>query len=220
MTPTPPPAALQSRKDDLPSVIRDALAFQTSTEMNEENLLLSAREFIAALERDKIPHVLVGGLAVLQYVDGRNTRDIDLIVAVEDVNRLPGFHLEEQNEWFATGTSGPLRVDLLFTTNPVFALVKSQHSAIRTFLDHQLRCATPEGIILLKLFALPSLYRQGNIDRAAIFETDILQLLHRHPVENEVLLAPLAAHMMASDIEALRQILGEIEARLNHARRF
>lgn len=220
MTPSPPPAAVQPRKDDLPSIIRDALAFQTTTEMNEETLLKSAREFIAALERDQIPHVLVGGLAVLQYVDGRNTRDIDLIVAVDDVDRLPGFHLEEKNEWFATGTSGPLRVDLLFTANPVFALVEKSHSTVRTFLDHQLRCATPEGIILLKLFALPSLYRQGNIDRAAIFETDILQLLHRHPLESDALLAPLAPHMIASDINALRQILGEIEARLNRARRF
>lgn len=220
MTPSPPPAPVQSRKDDLPSVIRDALAFQTTTEMNEEALLKSAREFIAALERDKIPHVLVGGLAVLQYVDGRNTRDIDLIVATDDVSRLPGFQLEEMNEWFATGTSGPLRVDLLFTANPVFAHVEKCHSTIRSFLDHKLRCATPEGIILLKLFALPSLYRQGNIDRAAIFETDILQLLHRHPVDHEALLAPLTPHMMASDIKALRQILLEIETRLNTARRF
>lgn len=37
------------------------------------------------------------------------------------VGGLPGFQLKERNEWFASGTSGPLRVDLLFTANPCAA---------------------------------------------------------------------------------------------------
>jgi hypothetical protein len=111
-------------------------------------------------------------------------------------------------------------VDLLFTANPLFAHVREHHSEERSFLNARLRCATPQGIILLKLFALPSLYRQGNIDRAALYETDILQLLHHHPLESGTLLNTLAPHMITSDINALHNVLTDIDARLKHAHRF
>lgn len=217
--PQPPLTAPATRRDDLACVVQDADISSPSSGMSGD-VLNATRHFIKALEHEKIPHVLVGGLAVLQYVDGRNTRDIDLIIAVEDLPRLPDFHLEEKNEWFATGTSGPLRVDLLFTTNPLFADVLACHSEARDFLGARLRCATPEGIVLLKLFALPSLYRQGNIDRAALYETDILQLLHHHPANPETLLHILKPHMTSTDINALREVLNDIQSRLTHANRF
>jgi hypothetical protein len=220
MNPQPPQAPTPTRRDDLAAVVRDATVSYPASDMNDDSLLAATRHFIKALEHEKIPHVLVGGLAVLQYVDGRNTRDIDLIIAVDDLPRLPDFHLDEKNEWFATGTSGPLRVDLLFTANPLFAQIMEHHSAKRDFLGARLNCATPHGIILLKLFALPSLYRQGNIDRAALYETDILQLLHHHPADPESLLHTLTPHMTPSDINALRAVLTDIQSRLAHANRF
>ena len=220
MNPIPPAAPNPTRRDDLAAVVRDATLSYPAADMNDDSLLEATRQFIMSLEGEHIPHVLVGGLAVLQYVDGRNTRDIGLIIAIEDLTRLPGFQLEEKNEWFATGTSGPLRVDLLFTVNPLFANIMEQHSEERTFLDARLRCATPLGIVLLKLFALPSLYRQGNIDRAALYETDILQLLHRHPADAETLLATLSPYLLPSDINALRTVLADIHSRLAHGNRF
>ena len=191
----------------------------SAADTNDGNLLETTRRFIQTLESARIPHVLVGGLAVLQYVDGRNTRDIDLIIAVEDLARLPDFLLEEQNDWFATGTSGPLRVDLLIHRQS--AVCRGEGSPQRgADVYARLRCATPQGIILLKLFALPSLYRQGNIDRAALYETDILQLLHHHPADREQLLDTLTPHMIPSDIRSLRDVLKDIASRLDHNRRF
>jgi hypothetical protein len=220
MNPQPPCPQPSTRRDDLAAVVRDASLSYPAPNMDDGGLIEATRRFIQALEKDAIPHVLVGGLAVLQYVAGRNTRDIDLIIATKDLERLPDFHLEEQNEWFATGTSGPLRVDLLLTANPLFAQVREEHSEERDFLDARLRCATPQGIVLLKLFALPSLYRQGNIDRAALYETDILQLLLHHPVANEALLSILLPHLLPSDINALRAVLTDIQSRIAHATRF
>ncbi|MCX6879956.1 MAG: hypothetical protein NTW21_40070 [Verrucomicrobia bacterium] len=220
MNPQPPTAPSPTRRDDLAAVVRDATLSYPASDMNDDSLLEATRQFIKALEHEHIPHALVGGLAVLQYVDGRNTRDIDLIIAIEDLSRLPDFLLEEQNEWFATGMSGPLRVDLLFTANPLFADVLAHHSEARDFLGTRLNCATPPGIILLKLFALPALYRQGNIDRAALYETDILQLLHHHPADAMTLLHTLKPHLPPSDINALREVLTDIQSRLSHANRF
>lgn len=220
MKPQPPITPSPTFRDDLPAVVRDASLPYAAGEAWAEDLMAAMRRLTEALEQDGIPHVLVGGLAVLQFIEGRNTRDIDIIIAASDIPRLPDFRLEERNEWFATGLCGPLRVDLLFTANPLFLEVLERRSEPRDFNGARLNCATPAGILLLKLFALPSLYRQGNIERAALYETDILQLLHRHPQPPEELLAALAPHLPASDINALRQVLAEILARSGHAALF
>jgi len=220
MNPAPLQHSSPTRRSGLAGVIRDAILFSPHPAMNEESLLAAVREFLATLERDRIPHVLVGGLATLQFVEARNTRDIDLIIAVEGLDRLPGFVLRERRDWFATGDCGPLRVDLLFTTNPLFERIAREHSEERAFLEARLRCATPEGIILLKLFALPSLYRQGQVDRAALYETDILLLLRHFPAEDAILLDQLAPHMPPTDIRALEGVLSDIRTRLSNPSRF
>jgi hypothetical protein len=219
-SPVPPSAPSLRRRDDLGAIIRDALIQSQQTAMNEETLLAQTERLIHALSDDGVPHVLVGGLALLQYVDGRNTRDINLIIAVQDLPRLPDFTLREKNEWFGTGDCGPLRVDLLFTTNPLFAEVAKRHAAPRPFLNTTLQCATPEGIILLKLFALPSLYRQGQIERADLYETDILQLLRLVSVTDEQLLLQLKPHLTATDLKALGEVLRDLRERLKSAGRF
>lgn len=188
--------------------------------MNEEILIRETRRLLAVLESENIPHVLVGGLALIQFVDGRNTRDIDLILAAEDLQRLPGFVLREKNEWFGTGDCGEVRIDLLFTANPLFEAVARRHSRPRKFLDTTLNCATPEGIILLKLFALPSLYRQGLVERADLYETDILQLLRLETLTDDQLLDQLVPHLIESDIKALREVLAGLRTRLRSGNRF
>lgn len=220
MNPTSPGSASPTRPDDLAAVVRDAVLGYGEGGMNEEALLAAIRGFLAGMEREGIPHVLVGGLAVLQHVASRNTHGIDLIIAVEDMDRLPDFVLRERNDWSATGDCGPLRVDLLFTANPLFARIAREHAEERDFVGARLRCAMPEGIILLKLFTLPSLYRQGQSDRAALYETDILLLLRHHPLEDPVLLAQLEPHLIPSDIRALQQVLTEIRAGIANARLF
>ncbi len=205
---------------DLPGVVRDACALRYGSDFDESALLEAMRSIIRALDLQGIPHVLVGGLALIQYVEGRNTRDIDLILAAKDLGRIPGFVLRECNDMFASGECGSLRIDVLLADHEFFAEVARVHSEIRQFKDGQLRCATPEGILLLKLFALPSLYRQGQIDRAAIYETDIFQLLRRHPMAPALLLEQLRPHLPESDLRALGQVLDEIQGRIAKPTRF
>jgi len=80
--------------------------------------------------------------------------------------------------------------------------------------------ATPEGIVLLKLFALPPLYRQGKTQSAALYECDIRQLLMHQPLETEHLLTQLPSTMPHSDLNALRQILTDIQQHINQRHRF
>jgi hypothetical protein len=169
------------------------------------------------LDRRGVDYVLVGGLALLCYVRGRNTEDIDLMLAVDALSALPEITLSEKSEWFARGAFAGLRVDLLFTENPVFKLVRERHTGCVAFLERGVPCATPEGLLLLKLYALPSLYRQGQIQRANLYEGDITALIRGLRVDPEPLLESLEKFMLDTDIRELRRVVEEVQ---NRQRRF
>jgi hypothetical protein len=155
------------------------------------------------LEERGIEHLLVGGAALLYYVDGRSTEKIDLILAASSLDQIPEIRdLEE------------LQIDLLLTSNPLFEEVRRRYATRQRFAEREIPCATPEGLVLLKLYALPSLYRQGNLARVALYETDILMLLDRHKVDIEPLLSELEAHLSPTDLASLRGITDEIRQRI------
>jgi hypothetical protein len=166
----------------------------------------------------RIHYALVGGVALLRYVPGRNTEDIDLLLAVSELERLPEIRLQERTDWFAKGDYHGLRVDLLFSSNPLFRRILETHTTVHAFREIEVPCATAEGLILLKLFALPSLYRQGQIQRANLYEADVAALLLATPVDPEPLLEQLSPHVSASDLRELRGILAEIERRRDRFR--
>jgi hypothetical protein len=74
-----------------------------------------------------------------------------------------------------------------------------------------------EGLALLKLYALPSLYRQGNFARVGLYENDLATLLHgyRKILDMEFLLDQLTPHLGDTDVSALREIIADIEQRID-----
>jgi hypothetical protein len=66
----------------------------------------------------------------------------------------------------------------------------------------------------MKLFALPDKYRRGHFDRVRMYEKDIADLLERFRLDANPLLDLLSQHMLPSDVEELRKIVGEIEQRI------
>ena len=183
--------------------------------MNADSLLEAVERLLALLHERQAGYVLVGGIALLQYVEGRNTEDLDLIMAPQAVKRVPEIEIVSQDVSFARGTFGELQVDILLTRNPLFEHVQQQHATVQPFAERSIPCATVEGLLLLKLYALPSLYRQGNFARVGIYENDIATLMHEYQPPLAPLLAELGSHMDETDLGAIREILEEIQLRLN-----
>ncbi len=82
------------------------------------------------------------------------------------------------------------------------------------FGNRTVRCATIEGLLLLKFFALPSLYRQGQFSKASIYENDITQLLLTDSIELADILRVLSPFVLASDLQELQTTAHEIERRI------
>lgn len=179
--------------------------------MEFENLLQSVPQLFDLLEERKIDYALVGGIAMLVYVEGRNTQDIDLIVARKDLENLPEVVLEDVNPEFARGKLGELPVDFLFTKNKLFAEVQKHHTVKKEFVERMLPCATVEAIVMLKLFALPSLYRQGRFEKVDLYQNDVLRLLRECRPEVAPIFQELSKHLLPSDLAEVKTIVGEIE---------
>jgi hypothetical protein len=90
---------------------------------------------------------------------------------------------------------------------------------VRSFGGLSIRTVTVEGLVLLKLYALPSLYRQGNFDRVNIYESDVTLLLMNYPVDLEALVQLLSKYLLESDLLEVRETVTAIQARLQRFER-
>jgi hypothetical protein len=199
-------------------VIRNAVVFNVKNwlggMMNSDSLLQSVQDFFAVLEQRKIDYVLVGGIAILHYVEGRNTQDLDLLMAVSSVKKLPELNIASQDMSFVRASYNELQIDILLTQNPLFKRVHSQYSKVEKFLDRNIPLATVEGLLLLKLYALPSLYRQGNFARVGIYENDIATLLHYYQPNMPSLLDELSKYVNENDFAEIKGVVADIQNRI------
>jgi hypothetical protein len=179
--------------------------------MSADSLLHSVRELFALLQTRGTAYVLVGRIALLHYVEGRNTEDIDLIMALPGLQQLPEIKVQAQDMYFARGMFGELQIDIRLTENRLFDLVRRSYSKVEQFLDQAVTIATVEGLLLLKLYALPSLYRQGNFVRVSLYENDIAALMYAYQPDMPRLFDVLRAYMSTSDLESAQTIAAEIE---------
>ena len=210
-------------------IVRNAVLFGPDAweggSLPDKNVNPTARQNILPTDRDVVelftllrerntPYLLVGGIAMLRYVEGRNTEDIDLLMSLPSLKQLPEITVEEQNEYFIRGRFRSVRVDVLLTANALFAEAQQSFGTTHRFAELEVPTATPEGLVLLKLYALPSLYRQGLFDRVTVYEGDIASLIQRHRPAVEPLLQRLQTHLETGDLNELRGIMGDIKARI------
>ena len=98
-------------------ILRDAEAGRLENIFAEEHepydLVGSAERLFDLLDERKIDYVLVGGMAMLQYIDGRNTRDVDLIVEPGIVTALPELIVSSEDRDFARADFAGVQLDIL-----------------------------------------------------------------------------------------------------------
>jgi hypothetical protein len=199
-------------------IIRNAVLFNPTSRQHlrmNSDILETVARFFSLLRERQIDYVLVGGIALLQYVEGRNTEDIDLIMTVSALEHLSELQLETRDADFARTRFDDLKVDVLLTSNPLFERVRQHYNTSKRFVEQDIPCATVEGLILLKLYALPSLYLQGNFIRVGLYENDIATLMYAHKPSLTQLLTELAAYLNDTDLTQVTQNIDEIQLRIS-----
>ena len=205
-------------KVDIGNVIRNAVVFNFKNwregMADAGTLPQTVARLFALLHERQIEYLLVGGVALRWYIDGRNTDRIDLIMALSSLEKLPEIEIASQDANFTRGKFDELQIDILLTRNPLFEQVQRKYATTQRFAERDIPCATVEGLLLLKLYALPSLYRQGNFAHVGIYENDIATLIHDYRPQLEPLFAELAHHLSDSDLAAVREVVAEIQQRI------
>lgn len=69
-------------------IIETGIAFNLRKEMPMYDIRATVRALFAELHRAKVDYVLVGGVALLSYIEGRNTQDVNLIVAPKQLKKI------------------------------------------------------------------------------------------------------------------------------------
>jgi hypothetical protein len=199
-------------------VVRNAQVFNfrnpRGRTVSDEGIFGAVARLFSLLAERRVDYLLVGGIAVLQYVEGRNTEEIELVVPPSAVEEMPEIRITGEDGDFRRADFDGLRIDLLLTSHPLFARVRQRYATTQRFVEREIPCATVEGLLILKLYALPSLYRQGDLVRVALYETDVLNLLDRYRPPTEPLLDELKPHLNTTDLAAVRKIVAEIEEKI------
>ena len=201
------------------NVIQNALIFNLKNwdngNMEITSLKQAVLDLFSLLQKRNIDYVLVGGIALLQYIEGRNTEDIDLIMSLSSLKNLTEIEVSSQNTNFVRGAFNGLQIDILLTQNRLFDHIQKNYKTTQKFVEQDISVATVEGLLLLKLYALPSLYRQGNFSRVGIYENDIATLLYEYHPAVDKLLEEIAHHLSESDLMAVKEVVKDIQLRIS-----
>ena len=99
--------------------------------VSTDGLLETVARLFSLLQERQIEYVLVGGIALLKYVEGRNTQDIDIIMALSSLEDLPEIKVADQNPDFIRAKLNELQIDILLTENPLFDKVRREYTTIQ-----------------------------------------------------------------------------------------
>jgi endonuclease V-like protein UPF0215 family len=101
-------------KISIGKVIRDGQAFDPKNwgkrQIDPQNMPTAVQALFNLLEARQVDYVLVGGIALLAYLQGRNTSDIDLIMAASSLKKIPEIEIETKEVYFGRGTYEGLQV--------------------------------------------------------------------------------------------------------------
>jgi hypothetical protein len=97
-------------------IIRNGVLFDMKNwgdgSLNPENLPAVVDQLFTLLSERQVEYLLVDGVALLSYVEGRNTQDVDFILSKADLETMPEIALTEENRDFAQGRFQGLQIDL------------------------------------------------------------------------------------------------------------
>ena len=205
-------------------IIYAANAFNTRNwmsdyKMNFENLPQSVDKFLKLLSENDIEIVIVGGIALLSYMQDRNTQDLDLIVSRSDFRKISAsLKVVESDESFANcETFDGLKVDFLFTDNAIFNYVKKAFCQKASYREGSFFIATVEGLVLMKLYAWADLQFNGRLfndkyllTKSLRYKNDIEVLLLNYEVNLTPLEKILKKNLEASKYELVEDLINQL----------
>jgi hypothetical protein len=82
--------------------------------LDTDPLLQAVQDLFTILEERQIDYVLAGDIAILYYIEGRNSQHLELLMAVSSLEQLPELEIIERDMYFVRAKYGELQIDIPF----------------------------------------------------------------------------------------------------------
>ncbi|CAN5353796.1 hypothetical protein BH20ACI1_BH20ACI1_17930 [soil metagenome] len=140
--------------------------------------------FLNLLNELEVDYAIVGGIAYLAYIEDRNTKDLDILISVKELDKiLPFVKVTNHDANFTNAEFEGLQIDFLKTTNSLFDYVKENETTVYEFTEGEFPIATIEGLVLMRFDAIVDLYQKGNFNKIIRYESDLQFLTINHDID-------------------------------------
>lgn len=154
--------------------------FRTNPDMLPDSVI----KFLGLLEELNVDYCIVGGIAYLAYIQDRNTKDLDVLISVEELDKiLPFVEISSEDVNFVNAVFESLKVDFPKTSNALCKFVKKNQTKNYKFVEGTFPIATVEGLILMHFDAIIDLYQKGGFDKVSRYEWDLPTLTRHYDVD-------------------------------------
>ncbi|MBA3784528.1 MAG: hypothetical protein H0X15_03165 [Acidobacteria bacterium] len=150
---------------------------------NPDMLPNSVTKFLSLLAELDVDYCIVGGIAYLAYIQDRNTKDLDILISVEELNKITPFvEIDSQDANFTNTEFEGLKIDFLKTSNALFKYVKKNQTVKYEFAEGAFPIA---GLSYKKFITFNVIIRLSK--SSAKFSS--WAFLFRHPVFCKIVVA-------------------------------
>ncbi len=131
-------------------------------------------KFLNLLEEKQVDFCIVGAIAYLAYIQDRNTKDLDILISVAELDKIIDYvEVTNKDINFTNATFEGMRIDFLKTSNSLFEYVKEHETTVYDFEEGLYPIATVNGLILMRFDAIIDLYQKGNFNKILFYERDL-----------------------------------------------
>lgn len=143
-------------------------------------------KFLNLLEEKDVDFAIGGGIAYLAYVQDRNTKDLDILISVKELDKILDYvEVTNKDANFTNAVFEGMRIDFLKTSNSVFEYVKNHETTNYNFEEGLYPVATINGLILMRFDAIIDLYQKGRFDKIDRYEWDLSRLTKNFEIDWE-----------------------------------
>jgi hypothetical protein len=143
-------------------------------------------KFLNLLEEKEVDFCIVGGIAYLAYIQDRNTKDLDILLSVTELEKIIDYvEVTNKDVNFTNAIFEGMRIDFLKTSNSLFEYVKKNETTDYNFKEGLYPVATVNGLVLMRFDAIVDLYQKGKFEKIPRYELDLNYLTKNYEIDWE-----------------------------------
>ncbi len=167
-------------------------------------------KFLNLLAESRVDFCIVGGIAYLAYIQDRNTKDLDILISVKELEKIiDRVRVTNKDANFTNAVFEGMQIDFLKTTNALFDYVKQHETTTYNFVEGEYPVATVAGLVLMRFDAIVDLYQKGRFEKIPRYELDLQYLTRYYEIDWEKIWKISQKFFTSGQIDEFKKMVAE-----------